>query len=133
MQFTAEQLTKAKSAATAEELITFAREEGVEVAEEDIRAWFEALHKEDESAGEALADEELDNVAGGCGDPHAKHMRWNKKDCYQEHPGECPVCGGPMQYVRASSATMVRYHCPIGNVDFWTEYCGSHHYYMTRV
>ena len=132
MQFTAEQLTKAKAAATAEELITFAREEGVEVAEEDIRAWFEALHKEDESAGEALADEELDNVAGGCGDSHARHMRWNKEDCYQEHPGNCPVCRGPMQHVRTLRAAQI-YHCPKGNVDFRAECCGYHHYYMTRI
>ena len=73
-----------------------------------------------------------DKVEGGCGDSHARHMRWNKEDCYQEHPGNCPVCRGPMQHVRTLRAAQI-YHCPKGNVDFRAECCGYHHYYMTRI
>ena len=64
MKFTEEeQLAKIKAAKTAEELIAIAKTEGIEATEEQIRAQFDAMHKEGE-----LADDELDNVAGGCGD-----------------------------------------------------------------
>ena len=62
MKFTADQLAKAREAKTAEELIAFAKAEGIEAAEEEIRARFAAMHREGE-----IADKELDNVAGGCG------------------------------------------------------------------
>ena len=62
MNFTEEQLAKIKAAKTAEELIALAKAEGIEVTEEEIKAKFDAMHKEGE-----LADDELDNVAGGCG------------------------------------------------------------------
>ena len=63
MEFTPEQLTKAKAAKNVEELIALAKAEGIEATEEQIRAQFDAMHKEGE-----IADEELDNVAGGgCG------------------------------------------------------------------
>ena len=62
MNFTAEQLKKINEAKTAEELIELAKAEGIEMSEEEIKAKFDAVHKEGE-----LADDELDNVAGGCG------------------------------------------------------------------
>ena len=62
MKFTEEQLAKIKAAKTAEELIALAKAEGIEATEEQIKAQFDAMHKEGE-----LADDELDNVAGGCG------------------------------------------------------------------
>ena len=62
MNFTPEQLKKAKAAKTAEELITLAKAEGIEATEEQIKAQFDAMHKEGE-----LADDELENVSGaGC-------------------------------------------------------------------
>ena len=62
MNFTPEQLKKAKAAKTAEELIALAKAEGIEATEEQIRAQFNAMHKEGE-----LADDELENVSGaGC-------------------------------------------------------------------
>ena len=63
MSFTNEQLAKMNAAKTAEELIALAKAEGIEATEEEIKAQFEALHKEGE-----LADEELDNVSGGGAD-----------------------------------------------------------------
>ena len=62
MKITAEQIAKMKAAKTAEELIALAKAEGIEATEEQIKAQFDAMHKEGE-----IADEELDNVSGaGC-------------------------------------------------------------------
>ena len=63
MIFTPEQLAKAKAAKSAEELIALGKENGMELTEEEAKKFSAELHKEGE-----LADDELDNVAGGCGD-----------------------------------------------------------------
>ena len=60
MNFTEEQLKKMNTAKTAEELIAIAKAEGIEATEEQIRAQFDAMHKEGE-----LADEEVGKVNGG--------------------------------------------------------------------
>ncbi len=60
MKVTNEQLAKAKKAKSAEELLALAKENGIELAEEKAAEYYAELHKEGE-----LADEELDNVAGG--------------------------------------------------------------------
>ena len=57
-----EMLEKAKAARSAEELRALAKENDVELSEEEAAAYFSRLH----SSGE-LSDEELDNVAGGGG------------------------------------------------------------------
>ena len=62
MVFTPEQLKRMNDAKTAEELIELARAEGIKASEKEIRAQFYTMHKEGE-----LEDDELDNVAGGCG------------------------------------------------------------------
>ena len=59
--FTPELIEKAKSAKTPEELLSLAKENGIELTEESAQAYFNKLHPK---TGE-LADEELDNVAGG--------------------------------------------------------------------
>lgn len=64
MQFTKEMMEKAKAAQTAEELLELAKTEGAEMTAEEAAKAFARLHKSGE-----LADEELDNVSGGCGDP----------------------------------------------------------------
>ena len=61
MKFIDEMLEKAKTAKSAEELLAMAKAENVELTEEAAKA-FEELNKNGE-----LSDEELDNVAGGCG------------------------------------------------------------------
>ena len=60
MKLTQEQLTKAKAAKSVEELLALAKENGLELTEEEAKNYFEQWHKEGE-----LADEELNNVAGG--------------------------------------------------------------------
>ena len=63
MNLTNEQLAKATAAKSAEEILALARENGIKLTEEEAAKYFAALHKEGE-----IADEELDNVSGGCGD-----------------------------------------------------------------
>ena len=60
-KFTPELIEKAKSAKTPEELMALAKENGTELTEESAKAYFEQLNPK---TGE-LADEELNNVAGG--------------------------------------------------------------------
>lgn len=55
-----ELIAKARSAKSAEELLALAKENGVELTEEEASAYFEQLNKSGE-----LSDDELDNVAGG--------------------------------------------------------------------
>ncbi len=61
-KLTPELIEKAKQAKSAEELIALAKENGAQITEENAKAYFDKLNK----AGE-LSDDELDNVAGGCG------------------------------------------------------------------
>ncbi len=51
---------QAKGAKSAEELVSLAKENGMELTEEEAAAYFAQLNKSGE-----LSDEELDNVAGG--------------------------------------------------------------------
>ena len=55
-----ELILKAKEASSAEELMALAKENGMEMNEEQAQAYFDVTHKTGE-----LADDELDNVAGG--------------------------------------------------------------------
>ena len=61
MNISKELLEKAKQAKTAEELIEMAKEENIELTEEEAAQAFAKMNKNGE-----LSDEELDNVAGGC-------------------------------------------------------------------
>lgn len=56
-----ELIAKAKHAATPEELLKLAKENGTELTEESAQSYFELLHPK---SGE-ISDDELDNVAGG--------------------------------------------------------------------
>ena len=55
-----EMILKAKEAKSVEELLALAKENGMEMTEENAKVYFEQLHKSGE-----LADEELTDVAGG--------------------------------------------------------------------
>ncbi len=60
MEFNTELLEKAKEAKSAEELLSLAKENGMELTEGEAEEYFTQLNKSGE-----LSDEELDNVAGG--------------------------------------------------------------------
>ena len=60
MTFTNEQMTKAKQAKSAEELLAMAKESGISITADEAAKYFAELHKEGE-----LTDDELDAVAGG--------------------------------------------------------------------
>ena len=85
MNVSKELLEKAKQAKTAEELLAIAKAENVELTAEEAAKAFAELNKTGE-----ISDEELDNVAGGCGDP--------------ETPGEPKFNVGQTVYVRATNA-----------------------------
>ena len=61
MEINKELIAKAKTAETPEKLLEMAKANGEEMTEESAKAYFELLHPK---TGE-IADEELDNVAGG--------------------------------------------------------------------
>lgn len=60
MEFTKEMMEKAKAAKNAEELLEIAKAEHIELTAEEAEQAFAHFHQSGE-----LADEELDNVAGG--------------------------------------------------------------------
>ena len=64
-KLTPELLEKAKLAKSAEELIALAKENGAELTAEEANTYFAQLNPK---MGE-LNDDELDQVAGGCGTP----------------------------------------------------------------
>ena len=64
MTFTPEQMNKAKSAKSAEELLEMAKAEGVAMTADEAAKYFADLHTEGE-----LNEDELATIAGGKGDP----------------------------------------------------------------
>lgn len=62
MKLTKELIEKAKQAKTVDELQEFAKAENIELSAEEAIKAFAELHKTGE-----LSDDELGNVAGGCG------------------------------------------------------------------
>ena len=70
MNISKELIEKAKTAKSAEELLEMAKAENIELTEEEAAQAFAKMNKNGE-----LSDEELDNVAGGCGGrPRKFHM-----------------------------------------------------------
>ena len=86
-----EMITKAKEAKSVEELIALAKENGIELTEEEARMYFEQLTAK---KGE-LPDDELDCVAGG--------------GCFGEEERYCPNCQTRLE---------MRYSCH-GLYDFY--------------
>lgn len=81
-----ELLEQAKKAKSAEELMSIAKENGMELTKEEAEAYFAQLNKSGE-----LSDEELDNVAGGgC---HNKDGRLVVTVWYNCSDFTCKKCG----------------------------------------
>ena len=68
MDISNEMIKKAKSAASVEELIRLAAEEGIELSADEAKQYFVFMH----SSG-ALTDEELENVSEGKGELKPKY------------------------------------------------------------
>ena len=62
---TPELIAKAKTAESAEKLFEIAKENGVELTAEEAKTYFAQLN-----ANGAVSDDELDVVAGGCGETY---------------------------------------------------------------
>lgn len=94
MELSKELIAKAKEAKSPEELLALAKENGIELTEETSKAYFEQLNP---PTGE-LADEELDNVAGG--------------GCYSKNGRLMTTCGYKCKhYVDGQSTYGVRGTC----------------------
>ena len=94
----AELLKKAAKAASPEELLALAKEDGLDLPREEVEKLYAKLHKSGE-----LSDEELDNVSGGgCGDSGGGVR-------YMDH--QCPRCHRAMIKVCDTKTQTVRYYC----------------------
>jgi hypothetical protein len=82
---TPEIISKAKAAKSAEELLALAKANNVELTEEEAKTYFAQLN-----ANNAVSDEELDAVAGGCGDDEENKGTTGVIKC------NCPSCGRPV-------------------------------------
>lgn len=90
-KFTPELLEKAKVAKSAAELIAIAKENGVDITNEEAASCFSKLNPK---SGD-ISDEELTNVAGGgCYVGSREDL-----NAIGESGGVCPNCGSSMQYI----------------------------------
>ena len=106
--FNNELLEKAKQTKSAEELLALAKENKIEMTDEQAAAYYEQLHP---TSGE-IADDELENVAGGCccdslrnGD--RVHLFYG-----------CPKCGCHFAYL-VCNPYFIGAQCEQCNESFW--------------
>ncbi len=120
-QFTPELIEKAKRAKSAEELMTLAKENGVDISEDEARKYFDKLNKSGE-----LSDDELNSVSGGgcigsaSGDSETKFKEHYQNKRVRCNKGSCAICGsnrGIILHVGTSK----------GGLDGWCDvYCYTH-------
>ena len=97
---TPEMIEKAKAARSAEELLALAKENNVEMTEEEAKTYFAQLNPK---CGE-LDDDDLDAVAGGaCSNDGDSHI--------------CPNCNAVLNNAISSQDTM-KFKCPSCNAEF---------------
>ncbi len=87
-------IAKAKAAASPQELLSFAKENGLCLSDEQADAYFKWLKE----CGE-VSDDELDNVTGGgCGKEPPFDIDVYRR-LYRHRPTthKCPTCGSPME------------------------------------
>lgn len=106
--FNNELLEKAKQTKSAEELLALAKENKIEMTDEQAAAYYEQLHP---TSGE-IADDELENVAGGgCGDSLRNgdrvHLFYG-----------CPKCGCHFAYL-VCNPYFIGAQCEQCNESFW--------------
>ena len=85
---TPELIAKAKTAKSAEELLALAKENNVELTEEEAKTYFEQLN-----ANGAVSDDELELVAGGCDLFSEKTRKLNAHAPFRFiDDTRCPIC-----------------------------------------
>ena len=85
---TPELIAKAKAASTVDELLALAKENNVELTEEEAKTYFEQLN-----ANGTISDEELDVVAGGCGGSSEGDGTYQDGDLVKFFDGTTCSCG----------------------------------------
>lgn len=89
MKLSKELIEKAKEAKSVEELLAMAKAEHIELSAEEAAKAFAELHKSGE-----LSDDELDNVAGGCGEEEIPKPKYKVGDMVVSSRGfPCHTCG----------------------------------------
>ena len=79
-------IAKAKDAESAEALLAMAKENGLELSEEDAKCYFAQLHRKGE-----ISDDELEDVSGGQCKNGDKYVVIATQSCEE---WKCPKCGG---------------------------------------
>lgn len=97
MNVTPELIAKVKAAQSAEELLALAKENSVELTEEEAKTYFEQLN-----TNGAVSDDELENVAGGgfiCDLLGLSRQPETGVDKFVDMtPGRCPNCNRTTDY-----------------------------------
>jgi predicted ribosomally synthesized peptide with nif11-like leader len=88
--YTPKLVAKAKAAKSADELFNLAKENGIEITEEEAKTYFAQLN-----ANDAISDDELDSVAGGDG---LSCPSGDEEDDASSgvNNATCPHCQGPV-------------------------------------
>ena len=95
--FTPELIAKAKAAKSTEELLALAKANNVELTEEEAKTYFEQLN-----ATGAVSDDELDVVAGGCGEMYKAGTKVRFTDGTM-----CPKCRSTLGIVAFNTSMAI--------------------------
>lgn len=133
MAYSEELINKALSVSTPEELAAVAKENNIELSSEKAKVYFERIH----SAGE-IADDELDNVAGGSSGCDAPPSGYGHEDGVYPPKAEvkkidgkdsCPNCSVALKYTgnwQGGKDNFDVYKCPNCGKTFRHYYIGNH-------
>ena len=102
---TPEMIEKAKAVKSAEELLTLAKENNVEMTADEAAKYFAQLNPK---SGE-LSDDDLDNVAGGAGGCSNDNRVQNGDRVRVITGATCPKCGGTIGHAELDPIFEV--HC----------------------
>ena len=95
--FPTELIAKAKTAESAEKLFEIAKANNVELTEEEAKTYFEQLN-----ANGAVSDDELDVVAGGCGEMYKAGTKVRFTDGTM-----CPKCRSAIGIVELNTSMAI--------------------------
>lgn len=87
MKITNEQLKKARMTKSVEELMTYAKEIGIDLTTEKAKKYFDYFQN-----NLSISDDELANVSGGCGKPKPKFKIGEY--VYWAYPGQSMIYSG---------------------------------------